>query len=66
MNGGDASIPAPAGSLVIVDPRSKVLREMPHFAEYSQWKKEQAEKKAKVAKQFARDRNVGGHGFPRA
>ncbi len=50
MNGGDASIPAPAGSLVIVDPRSKVLREMPHFVEYQQWKKEQAEMKAKVAK----------------
>ena len=50
MNGGDASIPAPAGSPVIVDPRNKVLGEMPHFAEYPQWKKEQAEKKAKVAK----------------
>jgi aminopeptidase N len=46
MTGGSASIAAPAGVLVIVDPRSKVLRDMPHFAEYQQWKKEQAEKKA--------------------
>ena len=50
MNGGDASIPVPAGALVIIDPRSKVLREMPHFAEYQQWKKEEEEKKAKAAK----------------
>jgi hypothetical protein len=47
MNGGTASIAAPTGALVIIDPRSKLLREMPHFADYQQWKKEQAEKKAK-------------------
>ncbi|MDR3447034.1 MULTISPECIES: M1 family metallopeptidase [unclassified Dyella] len=50
MTGGDASIPAPTGTLVVIDPHSKVLRDMPHFAEYQQWKKEQAEKKAKAAK----------------
>ncbi|WP_109125134.1 M1 family metallopeptidase [Dyella sp. C11] len=46
MTGGAASIPVPQGTLVIIDPRSKLLRDMPHFAEYQQWKKEQAAKKA--------------------
>lgn len=46
MHGGAASIPAPQDALVIVDPHSKLLREMPHVAEYQQWKKQQAEKKA--------------------
>jgi aminopeptidase N len=50
MNGGNATIAAPAGALVIIDPRSKLLRELPHVAEYQQWKKEQAEKKEKAAK----------------
>lgn len=45
MTGGNASVPAPAGTLVIIDPHSKLLREQPHFAEYQQWKKEQAAKK---------------------
>ena len=50
MADGNGSVDAPAGTLVIVDPRSKVLREMPHFSEFQQWKKEQAAKKAKAAK----------------
>ena len=50
MIGGNASVTAPAGTLVIIDPRSKVLRDLPHFADYQQWKKEQADKKAKGAK----------------
>ena len=50
MIGGNASVPAPAGTLVIIDPRSKLLRDLPHFADYQQWKKEQADKKAKTPK----------------
>ena len=50
MSNGEGTVDAPAGTLVIVDPRSKVLRDLPHFAEYQQWRKEQAEKKAKAAK----------------
>lgn len=50
MIGGNASVPTPAGTLVIIDPRSKLLRELPHFADYQQWKKEQADKKAKAVK----------------
>jgi aminopeptidase N len=50
MIGGNASVPAPAGTLVIIDPRSKLLRDLPHFADYQQWKKEQADKKAKAPK----------------
>ena len=48
MIGGNASIPAPAGTLVIIDPRSKLLRDLPHVVDYQQWKKEQADKKAKA------------------
>ncbi len=50
MTNGEGSIEAPAGALVIVDPRSKVLREMPHFKEFQDWKKEQMLKKMKDAK----------------
>ncbi|WP_430390861.1 M1 family metallopeptidase [Dyella sp. 20L07] len=50
MSNGEGSVEAPAGTLVIIDPRSKVLRDLPHIAEYQQWRKEQAEKKAKAAK----------------
>jgi aminopeptidase N len=50
MSNGEGSIDAPAGTLVIVDPRSKVLRDLPHIAQYQQWRKEQADKKAKAAK----------------
>ena len=41
---------APAGALVVVDPRSKVLRELPHIGEFQQWRKEQVEKKLKAEK----------------
>jgi aminopeptidase N len=50
MSNGEGTVEAPAGTLVIIDPRSKVLRDLPHFAEYQQWRKEQADKKAKTAK----------------
>jgi len=33
----------PAGSLLIVDPHSKVLRELPHVEAYRQWMKQQRE-----------------------
>jgi len=50
MTDGNGSVEASAGTLVIIDPHTKVLRDMPHFNEYQQWKKEQAAKKAKAAK----------------
>ncbi|WNL45803.1 M1 family metallopeptidase [Dyella sp. BiH032] len=50
MTNGSGTLAAPAGALVIVDPRSKVLRDLPHMAEFQQWKKEQAEKKMKAEK----------------
>ncbi len=50
MSNGEGTVDVPAGTLVIIDPRSKVLRDLPHFAEYQQWRKEQADKKAKAAK----------------
>ena len=50
MTGGNGAVAAPAGALVIVDPRSKVLRELPHIPEFQQWKKEQMEKKMKADK----------------
>jgi hypothetical protein len=31
----------PAGSLLIIDPRSKLLREAPHVTDYQQWMKQQ-------------------------
>jgi len=45
MTDGNASVQVPAGTLVIVDPRSKVLRELPHVAEYQQWQQSQKSKK---------------------
>ena len=50
MANGSGTVAAPAGALVIVDPRSKVLRELPHIPEFQQWKKEQMEKKMKAEK----------------
>jgi aminopeptidase N len=41
MRGGSGQLQVPAGSLLIVDPRSKVLREMPHVEAYQQWMKQQ-------------------------
>ena len=50
MTDGNGSVTAPAGSLVVIDPRSKVLRELPHIGEFQQWRKEQMEKKMKAEK----------------
>ena len=41
MSDGSGQLQVPAGSLLIVDPRSKVLREMPHIEAYRQWMKQQ-------------------------
>ena len=41
MRDGSGQLQVPAGSLLIVDPRSKVLRELPHVAAYQQWLKQQ-------------------------
>jgi aminopeptidase N len=41
MSDGSGQLAVPAGSLLIVDPRSKVLREMPHIGAYQQWMKQQ-------------------------
>jgi aminopeptidase N len=41
MRDGSGQLHVPGGSLLIVDPRSKVLREMPHVEAYQQWMKQQ-------------------------
>jgi aminopeptidase N len=49
MADGTGELRVPEGSLMIVDPRSKVLREMPHVEAFQAWEKAQkeAQKKAK-------------------
>lgn len=48
MADGTGELEVPQGSLMIVDPRSKVLREMPHVEAFQAWEKAQkAEKKAR-------------------
>jgi aminopeptidase N len=41
MSDGSGQLQVPAGSLLIIDPRSKVLRELPHVEAYQQWMKQQ-------------------------
>ncbi|HEX7814065.1 M1 family metallopeptidase [Dyella sp.] len=41
MTNGRGSVHAPEGTLLIVDPHSKVLRELPHVAGYQAWQKAQ-------------------------
>ncbi len=41
MSDGSGQLQVPAGSLLIIDPRSKVLRELPHVEKYQQWMKQQ-------------------------
>ncbi|WP_426687707.1 M1 family metallopeptidase [Rhodanobacter ginsengiterrae] len=41
MSDGSGQLAVPAGSLLIVDPRSKVLREVPYVGDYQQWMKQQ-------------------------
>ncbi len=48
MDHGAGSLTVPSGSLVIVDPHSKLLRDLPQVNDYQQWMKEQrAQRKAK-------------------
>ena len=41
MRDGSGQLQVPAGRVLIVDPRSKVLRELPHVEAYQQWLKQQ-------------------------
>jgi len=41
MHDGSGQLQVPAGSLLIVDPRSKVLRDASYVADYQQWMKQQ-------------------------
>jgi aminopeptidase N len=41
MSHGTGELQVPAGSLLIIDPRSKVLRDAPYITDYQQWKKQQ-------------------------
>jgi aminopeptidase N len=43
MTDGEGQLKVPAGSLLIVDPRSKVLRDMPYIDAYQRWMKQQRE-----------------------
>jgi len=45
MTTGEGQLKVPAGSLLIVDPRSKVLREMPYIDAYQRWMKQQREQR---------------------
>ena len=45
MTTGEGQLKVPAGSLLIVDPRAKVLREMPYIDAYQRWMKQQREQK---------------------
>jgi len=47
MTQGEGRLHVPAGSLLIVDPHSKLLRELPHIDAFRQWMKQQ--RKAKSA-----------------
>lgn len=46
MRDGEGQLQVPAGSLLIIDPRSKLLREEPHVEVFQQWRqKQRAQKK---------------------
>ena len=45
MTHGEGRLKVPAGSLLIVDPRAKVLRDMPYIDAYQRWMKQQREQK---------------------
>lgn len=44
MTDGAGSLEAPPGTLVIIDPHSKLLRDLPQVTEYQQWQKQQKAK----------------------
>jgi aminopeptidase N len=48
MTHGEGTLQVPADALVIIDPHSKLLRDLPQVTEFQQWQKEQkAQRKAK-------------------
>ncbi|MEW5836824.1 MAG: M1 family metallopeptidase [Pseudomonadota bacterium] len=48
MTDGHGAVQAAPGTLVIVDPHSKVLREMPHVEAFRQWLEQQKQARAKA------------------
>ncbi|HKT27122.1 M1 family metallopeptidase [Dyella sp.] len=42
MTHGEGSLEVPADALVVIDPHSKLLRDLPQVTEYQQWQKAQA------------------------
>jgi aminopeptidase N len=50
MSDGSGQLQVPAGSLLVIDPRSKVLREAPYVGEYQQWMKQQRAKQQAAKK----------------
>ncbi len=45
MNDGTGQLRVPAGSLLIIDPRSKVLRDQPHVEAFQQWTEQHRKRK---------------------
>lgn len=48
MTEGHGEVQAPPGTLVIADPHSRVLREMPHVEAFQQWLEQQKQARAKA------------------
>jgi len=46
MSDGSGSLTVPAGTLLIIDPRAKVLRDQPHIDAFQQWRQQQRAKAA--------------------
>ena len=55
MTHGEGQLKVPAGSLLIVDPRAKVLRDMPYIDAYQRWMKQQRDQRPSTA----RNRKIG-------
>jgi hypothetical protein len=45
MTQGEGRLQVPAGELLIVDPHSRLLRELPHVDAFQQWMKQQSEQR---------------------
>jgi len=45
MTNGEGQLQAPTGGLLIVDPHSRLLRELPHVEAYQQWMKQQRQQR---------------------
>jgi Aminopeptidase N len=48
MTHGEGQLHVPAGSLLIVDPHSRLLRELPHIEAYRRWMKQQQLERARA------------------